>query len=249
MTQKEHDEKVNDLKVSLVESEKRIQDIKKELDELDKVKIEPESRRWKPNRGQTYYFIGAVGSVICTTWYNSSDDLHRFAIGNVFKTKEEAEFVVERLKIIAELKEFAEPDDAEWDKLPRHYSIYYDSYFKSVRTCCDSIFKFSVVHFESEEKAKEAIKAVGEDRIKKYYLRVKENQKKAETEIKVGDEVIVPSGKRCVVTGFNSGDNKWILCIDENGDCGPNYHEKTDLKKTGRHFPQIEEVLKQMKGE
>lgn len=82
-------------------------------------------------------------------------------------------------------------------------------------------------------------------RIKKY----EEAQKKAEAEIKVGDEVIVPNGKRCVVTGFNGGDNKWILCIDENGDCGPNYHEKTDLKKTGRHFPQIEEVLKQMKGE
>ena len=76
-----------------------------------------------------------------------------------------------------------------------------------------------------------------------------EARKKAEAEIKVGDEVIVPNGKRCVVTGFNRGDNKWILCIDENGDCGPNYHEKTDLKKTGRHFPQIEEVLKQMKGE
>lgn len=37
MTQKEHDEKVNDLKNSLIEAEKQIQDIRKELDELSKV--------------------------------------------------------------------------------------------------------------------------------------------------------------------------------------------------------------------
>lgn len=77
----------------------------------------------------------------------------------------------------------------------------------------------------------------------------KEEKKKAEAEIRVGDEVIVPNGKRCVVTGFNGSNNRWHLCIDENGDCGPNYHEKTDLKKTGRHFPEMEEILKQLKND
>lgn len=176
MTQKEHDEKVNELKVSLVEAEKQIQDIRKELDELDKVKIDPESRRWKPNRGQIYYLISDTGSVTYTTWYNSNDDLLRFAIGNVFETKEEAEFELERLKVIAELKEFAEPDDRKWDGHIDHYHIscYYYSDTTNIFSC--SVVKNHTIYFESKEKAEEAIKAVGKDRIEKYYLRVKKGE-------------------------------------------------------------------------
>lgn len=174
MTQKEHDEKVNELKVSLVEAEKQIQDIRKELDELDKVKIDPESRRWKPNRGQIYYLVSDTGSVAYTIWYNSNCDLLRFAIGNVFKTKEEVEFEIERLKVITELKEFAEPDDSQWNSLYDHYSISYNHNKGGLDIDTWSVMKSDSIYFESKDKAREAIEAVGEDRIKKYYLRVKE---------------------------------------------------------------------------
>ena len=66
-------------------------------------------------------------------------------------------------------------------------------------------------------------------------------------EIKVGDEVIDKYGwKRVVTKTHNSGE---ITTMDCNGD----FYEyckkavENDLKKTGRHFSEIEEVLKQMK--
>lgn len=174
MTQKEHDKKVTELMTSLVEAEKQIQNIRKELDELDKVEIEPESRRWKPKRGQTYYFITATAEIISNTWNEGYYDILRFAIDNVFETYEEAEFEIERLKVIAELKEFAEPDDSPWNSESVHY--YIDYIIQSSQISISSVWcsQHLDIYFKSIERAREAIKAVGEDRIKKYYLRVKE---------------------------------------------------------------------------
>ena len=174
MTQKEKDEKFNELRISLVEAEMQIQDIRKELDELDKAKIEPESRRWKPKKGQIYSFISDLGAALSTTWTGGCHDSLRFAIGNVFETDEEAEFEVERLKVIAELKEFAEPEDRVGDGHTNHYHIScYGDISDSISIFSCSVVKNPTIYFESEEKAREALRAVGEDRIKKYYLRVK----------------------------------------------------------------------------
>lgn len=173
MTQKEHDKKVTELMTSLVEAERQIQDIRKELDELDKVDIELESRRWRPDLGQIYYLVSDTGSVAYTIWYNSNCDLLRFAIGNVFKTKEEVEFEIERLKVIAELKEFAEPDDRQWNNHDCHWAIRYKHNISEMCIEQWTLFHTNLIYFESREKAEEAINAVGEDRIKKYYLRVR----------------------------------------------------------------------------
>ena len=174
MTQKEHDEKVNDLKNSIVEAEKQIQDIRKELDELDKVEIEPESRRWRPERCQTYYYISSNGDIIDDIWAESPYDLLRFAIGNVFKTREEAEFEVETLEVIAELKEFAEPEGREWDSDTCHHYIVYNAFDKKIFITHTIWVKGFNIYFASEEKAQEALEAIGEDRIKKYYFGIKE---------------------------------------------------------------------------
>ena len=180
MTQKEKDEKFNELRISLVEAEKQIQDIRKELDELDdeldKVQIEPESRRWKPKRGQTYYCITSDGEIVSNTWNEGCYDLLRFTIGNCFETREEAEFVVERLKVIAELKEFAEPDGSPWDSNAGQFNIIYNH--NEIDVCVEhwTYIQTDSIYFKSRERALEAIKAVGKDRIKKYYLRVKEDK-------------------------------------------------------------------------
>lgn len=176
MTQKEHDEKVNDLRVSLVEAEKQIQDIREELDKLDKIEIEPESRRWKPKCGQRYYYITPDGRIFNDLWVGNRYDLLKFAIGNCFETKEEAEFEVERLKVIAELKEFAEPNDSPWDGCKSHYHIGCCGDTKHIEISGNLIYRLPTIYFESREKAEEAIKAVGEDRIKKYCLRVKKGE-------------------------------------------------------------------------
>ncbi len=253
MTQKEKDEKLNELNVQLAEAEKRTQKIRDELDELSKVQIEPRPRRWRPNWGQKYYFINATGSVTCDIWYNGMDDIHRFAIGNCFETEEEAKFVVERLKVIAKLSEFAEPDDRQWED--SNWTIIYSNEKHEVRAENWYSIQNATLYFESRAKANEAIKAVGIDRIKKYYLGVKEDskatdevkeceeeRKEAKDEIKVGDEVDDGVGLAVIIGIRDDG------TYDGIADIGGRVHIPHVHKKTGRHFPQIEEVIKQMNG-
>ena len=70
-----------------------------------------------------------------------------------------------------------------------------------------------------------------------------EERKKKEEEIKVGDEVVFPH-RVFVITSIVK--NEYIMGFDSNGErCS--YHYKTKLKKTGRTFPQIIEVLEKIK--
>lgn len=77
-----------------------------------------------------------------------------------------------------------------------------------------------------------------------------EKQKQEEdSEIRVGDEIyILDKNYLSVVTSiYEVNGNKNAVCITQNGkwNIGP----ISDLHKTGRHFPEIEEVLKKMQGE
>ena len=77
-----------------------------------------------------------------------------------------------------------------------------------------------------------------------------EEQKKAEAEIKVGDEVYFSDKNHTRVVFsifYENAKEPRVLQFTESG----NYvvDNISDLHKTGRHFSQIEEVLKQMKGE
>ena len=71
------------------------------------------------------------------------------------------------------MKKFAEPEDREWDGKNKHWTIFseygcvYAYYYTSQKN-------LSCIYFESYEKAKECIKVIGEDRIKKFYTGIKE---------------------------------------------------------------------------
>lgn len=145
-------------------------------DEIDKCIVKMPKTVYDLKYGDEYFFLTESGIVQGGIWRDDSGDHNRIRLGNVFLTKEDAEFTVERLKVIAELKKYAkEFSDEEWEKMnsPKHYLVYdYEDYV--VRICVVRFMKNNAIYFESEEKAKEAIEAVGEDRIKKYYLGVKE---------------------------------------------------------------------------
>lgn len=62
--------------------------------------------------------------------------------------------------------------------------------------------------------------------------------------IKVGDEVVNKYGWKRVVT--NTHTNGEVTLMDSNGNFYAEVND-LDLKKTGRHFSEIEDVLKQIK--
>ena len=77
-------------------------------------------------------------------------------------------------------------------------------------------------------------------------IKAYEEQKKAEeNEIKVGDEVVGVFGFRGVVVGIHLPSNEASILSTEH--TVPQMYPLNNIRsKTGRHFPQIEEVLKQL---
>jgi len=158
------------------EYEAKMKALQDEIEVLKKVEIEEDSGRWKPEIDDHYYNMRSDGllAIVPHRWNDSNYDYDCYAIGNCFKTWEEGRFAREKLKVLAELKEFAEPSDAKWDGTVPHYSIVYDFHNREILIDYNLRSKFTSIYFASEKDAKTAVDRVGEERIKKYYLGVVE---------------------------------------------------------------------------
>lgn len=154
---------------------KRIEDIEKELAELkESIKEEEDNNQscWRPKSEEEYYWITNYGEPLRDRWTSCSYSKERLAIGNVFRTKEEANFAIEKLKVIHELKQFAEPKERAWNSKNDHFFIEWDFTLDKIDICYNCTVKRDLIYFESIDIAHKAIEAVGEERIKKYYLEV-----------------------------------------------------------------------------
>lgn len=90
-------------------------------------------------------------------------------IGNVFKTAEEAEFAVEKLKVEEELRKFSRPFKED----EYNYFIQINSSHNNIVIDSDDCYQTQgTIYFESTTIANEATDTVGADRIKKYIFKV-----------------------------------------------------------------------------
>lgn len=131
---------------------------------------------WDLKIGDICYGINIFNEAVDFEWCDSPANECTRSIGLITLTEEELKFKIESMKVYEELKRFAkEFTDEEWENcnLPKHYIIFdYEDHAIKIGYLC--YLKGNDIYFESEEKAREAIKWVGEDRVKKYYLGVKE---------------------------------------------------------------------------
>lgn len=138
------------------------------------------SKVWKPEENETYYYLYSYGKIEEDTWDNADEDIIRYAIGNCFKTRGEAEFATEKLKVIAELKRFSlEHNEGEIDWSnddEQKYCLYFNH--ERNRIMIDNFyvsqFLSEQIYFTSDTIAQQAIKEIGEERLEKYYFEVKE---------------------------------------------------------------------------
>lgn len=142
------------------------------LDDFDKrvEALQAEEQEF-PQDGDEYWYIDSEGWIDGPCEYLSGDDwdVERLLIGNVFKTKAEAEFAVEKLKVEAELREFGKP----FESGDVNYCILGDLEGGRVAVMCRAYLPTQgTIYFESAEKAQQAIEEIGEDRIKKYIFGV-----------------------------------------------------------------------------
>lgn len=142
-------------------------------------KANKENRVWKPKKIDQYYYINDFTDVCTDTWQEAGADYKRFKIGNVYKTREEVCFALERAKVKAELERYAlEHNDSEketWDGNNFHFEIacgYLSKECISVSTNTGPYRGESITYFTSKEIAEGAIKSVGKDRILKYLFGV-----------------------------------------------------------------------------
>ena len=139
--------------------------LKERIAELEE---QAKEERGFPQSGERYWCIS--GSWVNSFFWKSEQlDLDRYRIGNIFKTEDEAEFAVEKLKVEAELRKFSRPFKCG--------EINHYIFLNTDNECLDVVgLSYSqyqgTIYFESEEKAQQAIESVGEERIKKYIFGV-----------------------------------------------------------------------------
>lgn len=144
-----------------------------------------ESKVWKPKAGEKYWYICHANNIVDDTNDNSKTDEDRFSIGNCFKTEEEAQHMVKKLKVIKELKDFAlenNEEEIDWNNVEQ------DKYTLVLRDTDNykRILEFNARLFEqgspfnicftSEEICKQAAEKVGIEKILKYYFDIKEEE-------------------------------------------------------------------------
>lgn len=157
-----------EIEKKMAEMEARLQELKNELEKVED--INPDV--FVPEHGEKYWSIYSDGRTSFKQWEYSIMDKDRFAVGNVFRTQEDAEFEVEKRKVIHELRQYAEPKEKAWDSEDAHFYIEWDFTFRRINIDREYTRKRNCIYFDSVYMAEDAIKAVGEDRIKKYYLEV-----------------------------------------------------------------------------
>ena len=157
MTIKDFYEKYSDIEIT--------EEQEKQIKEYLKIK---ENKRWKPELEERYYFITQGGTIQITCNTDDGDSFRLFT-NNCFKTKEEAKFRLEQIKVYNELKNFA--DENNTDIKDYRFLI-------NIQSGDLNINYYTYMHhigeigFSSKELAQQAIEKVGEDRIKKYLFEV-----------------------------------------------------------------------------
>ena len=142
--------------------------------------VEEKKKYWTPKEKEKYFYIEDCMGVSDDRNVQAPIDYCRFNIGNFFKTKIEAEHILEKLKVIHELQKFAYENnegEIDWKNFNqcKYYLVYdtkdEDLYVDYTVYCKREPFN---IYFTSFKIAKRAIEEIGEDRIKKYYFNVED---------------------------------------------------------------------------
>lgn len=122
-----------------------------------------------PRDGDEYWYMGVTGNILTSTWEGFASEKDMLEIGNIYETKEQAEFQVEKLKVEAELRKFSRPFKyGDWN-----FEILWNNHENNIELDWSGyVVRQSVIYFESGEVAEKAIESVGEERVKKYIFGV-----------------------------------------------------------------------------
>ena len=123
-----------------------------------------------PQFGDDYWYVDSDTDVLDVAWYGGEYDQGRLSINNVFKTKDQAEFAAEKLRVEAELRKFSRPFKEGEDNWYMALGDAFETYYMN-----DSIDPIQgVIYFDSLKRAHQATGEIGAERINKYIFEVED---------------------------------------------------------------------------
>ena len=144
------------------EFESRLQALKEEYKECE-FKI-----------GDFCWCISESGDLIGSSWRGDEYNKVCYGTGNVFRTREEAEFEVEKRKVLHELKQLGRTYDHDDTVQNWLIALEKDWCMLNVIQSGEYNAAYGDYYFDTKEEAETAISKIGSDRIMKYLFRVED---------------------------------------------------------------------------
>lgn len=156
--------------------EKKLEALKAEfLGKLEALRKEAEAQKkqeepkpWKPERGEEYFAVEDVADVVPYTYCEDSIDEYNIQLGNCFRTKERAEQVTKKMRLLLRLEQLHDilcpdyvPDwnnDGELKFCLAHHcddDCWFVDYF--------SVTQYPTVYFDTEENAEKAAEILNKE--------------------------------------------------------------------------------------
>lgn len=121
--------------------------------------IPEEYKRWRADRHDWYWYVGACGAVSDDPDSGVSIDDMRYELGNYFKTKEEAQKAAEWLKALTVLRDDTKGFKANWkDGSQLRWGVEYNYDTNRLSVYLTFGIQDSVIYFATENDALRSIK-------------------------------------------------------------------------------------------
>lgn len=128
-------------------------------------------RRWKAETDEMYFLVSGDGGIVFCTEKGIAFNKKTYELGNYFKTKEEAEFELNRRLVLQQLKDYALSHnrvELDWNNLQQPKYFIVQGVYGLAWKCVYSKEYSGQIYFSSHEILSGAIKAIGADKIIKY---------------------------------------------------------------------------------
>lgn len=166
-----------ELEKKIAEMQEQFDKMQDELNKLKQVKVE-ESKKWKPEKGQQYFYLDGMDLIHTHVWTDSYGDDLKYLLNNVFRTENDAIESQKKIKFQAQFKNFVEErnEELDWENTNQDkWFMYYSfSYGKIDFNAHFSSKCQGVIYASSEQILRDAIAEIGEESVKKYILEVEE---------------------------------------------------------------------------
>lgn len=149
-----------------------IEKTKEHLANMEKMLEECEYERWKPNKGNTYYFVDMDLEVIADWWSTNERQSTIYNAYNYFQTREQAEQEAEKILVRRMLEDIArrlnKGKQITWSTVDAKYFLYINCDGKININFNSCIAIQGVVYCLDKNFLDIAIREIGEERLKNY---------------------------------------------------------------------------------